>query len=178
MTSRKRPENQNIASAEKLRDLLPIEQSLLSAVARKIKIRQDGTEREIAVGDAIIQKQAQSALAGSTHAQGQILRGIYRAERAAKRKADAEVAHGRELLAFFQIKLRRWIEAGNDPKVAGRGASDAIEIICRQPVRLGQDFETLLGKSPSPHARTRVRIHADSGRFVIKQYHLIHNRQR
>jgi hypothetical protein len=117
MTNENQPPIQTPAPPEEPRDLLPIERSLLSATGKRIKVRQDGKESEIAIGDAIIQKQAQSALAGSTHAQGQILRGIFRAEQAARKKAKFDVAHGKDIRAYYRKELRNWVKAGKDPKL-------------------------------------------------------------
>jgi hypothetical protein len=84
----------NHRNAKAPRDLLPIESSSLEVAMRPIRVRKDGLDEEITIEQAIMQKQAETALKGSTHAQGQILKAIQKAERIAGKKAEAEVERG------------------------------------------------------------------------------------
>jgi hypothetical protein len=114
MTVSRRSNSTPTKATESPRDLLPIEQTLLSATGRKIKIRQDGSDREVSVADAIIQRQVQSALTGSTHAQGQILKGIFRAERARAKIIKSNVELGKCSKELAQERVEKAIKQGED----------------------------------------------------------------
>jgi hypothetical protein len=94
--------------------LLPIEQTLLSATGRKIKIRQDGSDRQVSVADAIIQRQVQSAFTGSTHAKGQILKGIFRTGRARAKTIKSDIEIGKWSKELAQERVEKAINQGED----------------------------------------------------------------
>jgi hypothetical protein len=114
MTVSRRSNSTPTEVTESPRNLLPIEKTLLSATGRKIKIRQDGSDREVSVADAIIQRQVQSALTGSTHAQGQVLKGIFRAERARAKIIKADIEIGKWSKELAQERVEKAITQGED----------------------------------------------------------------
>jgi Family of unknown function (DUF5681) len=117
MTVSRRSNSTPTEVTESPRNLLPIEKTLLSATGRKIKIRQDGSDREVSVADAIIQRQVQSALTGSTHAQGQVLKGIFRAERARAKIIKADIEIGKWSKERAQERVEKAIMQGEDPNL-------------------------------------------------------------
>ncbi len=118
MTKRRPPTSPNAQSGKSApRDLLSIENLWLEISKRPIKVRKDGVEQNISILQAIVQKQAETALKGSTHAQGQILKAIQRAERLASKQADAEVEEGFEILSVIKNNFKTWLAAGNDPNL-------------------------------------------------------------
>jgi hypothetical protein len=95
-------------------NLTPLQKTLLEEADRKMRVRIDGKDQEISAVEAVLKKQVQTALSGSTHAQGQLLRSLQEAQEIKDRKIAEEVAHGHELKRKAEHHLKLRTEQGLD----------------------------------------------------------------
>ena len=110
-------QQQQKLKAEASLALLPSQKALLRERDRLIRVRIDGEEQQITKGEAVLQKQFQTALGGSTHAQNHIARNLAQAERQAERMAAAEVEQGHAHKDLAAKILLDWIASGKDQKL-------------------------------------------------------------
>jgi hypothetical protein len=106
--------------------LLPSQKLLLDKAQASIKVKSEGQDKLISILDALMQKSVQLALGGSVHAMGQIMRAIKAAEKAHAKQISQDVEQGHLIRNHYTLKLKNWVEAGNDPKLCVPHPDDII----------------------------------------------------
>jgi hypothetical protein len=106
--------------------LLPSQKLLLDKAQASIRVKSDGQDKLITILDALMQKNVQMALGGSSHAMGQIMRAIRAAEKALAKQISQDVEQGQLMRQHYALKLKNWVEAGNDSKLCVPHPDDII----------------------------------------------------
>jgi hypothetical protein len=106
--------------------LLPSQKLLLDKAQASIKVKSDGQDKLITILEALIQKNVQMGLSGSSHAMGQIMRSIRVAEKAHAKQISQDVEQGHLIRQNYTLKLKNWVDAGNDPKLCVPHPDDII----------------------------------------------------
>jgi hypothetical protein len=106
--------------------LLPSQKLLLDKAQASIKVKSDGQDKLITILEALIQKNVQMGLSGSSHAMGQIMRSIRAAEKAHAKQITQDVEEGHLIRQHYTLKLKNWVAAGNDAKLCVPHPDDII----------------------------------------------------
>lgn len=131
MSRRKTPNgssNNNAAEngKNKAPSLVPSQKLLLDKSQTTIKVKSDGQEKLISILEALLQKNTQMALSGSSHAMGQIMRSIHSAEKTRAKQIRYDVEQGQLIRQQYALKLQNWLAAGKDRKLCVPHPDDII----------------------------------------------------